>query len=93
MCRITGRAWWGSACEVKEALEGGKWQQLLEEHKADVKVADPHTGRTLLHEVLQLACRGACRCCRISQVSSGVRGSQRSGWGGAHTGLVRAAAP
>ena len=53
-----GRGWWGSTRAVKEALEGGTWRQLLEKHKADVNAADPHTGRTLLHEVLQPGCRG-----------------------------------
>ena len=52
-----GRPWWGSARAGKDALEGGKWRDLLEEHKADVNAVDPHTGRTLLHEVLQPGCR------------------------------------
>ena len=53
-----GRAWWDSTRAVKETLEGGTWRQLLVQHKADVNAADPHSGRTLLHEVLQPGCRG-----------------------------------
>ena len=70
-----GRPWWGSAREVKEALEGGKWRQLAEQHRADAKAADAHTGRTLLHEVLQLACRGVAGAVEAAEFLVGECGA------------------
>ena len=69
-----GQPWWGSARAVQEALEGGTWRQLLEQQKADVNAADPHNGRTLLHEVLQPGCRGVAGAAEAAEflVGSGA---------------------